>query len=331
MSLVYAFNSPLQQVVIHPCHQGQLQRWQPTENQQVCTHKQWPTYKNVCVCHCVRTYLHMSVCVCVCVHVCISRAKGSKRHFKVNSLTIHVELSAWREGLSVPEVLAGMASMVVGVATWVQNHKVPISDKLLKYVHIRIWVIAVQSRTIFLIGASLSKPHTSATALRTCVSMLACLLGLTTYRKFWMSVFKYFTKIDVKHVRPVWRAILLSVVLGTRSKDDSGWLGCFTGRVSASSGPCINGTHKRQKFSSWFWCKVLIVHVCVATLAALAGGMAGTGHRGLGYMYVLLKQSTVTNPAVCHINKMCSLLLAQASPMMMNHLTSIYIAVLATI
>ena len=76
MSLVYAFNSPLQQVVIHPCHQGQLQRWQPTENQQVCTHKQWPTYKNVCVCHCVRTYLHMSVCVCVCVHVCISRAKG---------------------------------------------------------------------------------------------------------------------------------------------------------------------------------------------------------------------------------------------------------------
>ena len=94
MSLVYAFNSPLQQVVIHLCHQGQLQRWQPTENQQVCTHKQWPTYKNVCVCHCVRTYLHMSVCVCVCVHVCISRAKGSKRHFKVNSLTIHVELSA---------------------------------------------------------------------------------------------------------------------------------------------------------------------------------------------------------------------------------------------
>ena len=34
------------------------------------------------------------------------------------------------------------------------------------------------------IGASLSEPHTSMTALRTRVCMLACLLGLTTYRKF---------------------------------------------------------------------------------------------------------------------------------------------------
>ena len=31
--------------------------------------------------------------------------------------------------------------------------------------------------------------------------------------------------------------------------------------------------------------------------------MGGIGHGGLGYMYVLLKQSTVTNPAVCHITK----------------------------
>ena len=34
-----------------------------------------------------------------------------------------------------------------------------------------------------LIGASLSEPHTSVTALRTCVCMLVCWFGLTTYRK----------------------------------------------------------------------------------------------------------------------------------------------------
>ena len=34
------------------------------------------------------------------------------------------------------------------------------------------------------IGASLSEPHTSVTLLRTCVCMLACLLGPTTYQKF---------------------------------------------------------------------------------------------------------------------------------------------------
>lgn len=53
------------------------------------------------VCHCV------SVCECVCVHVCASIAEGNEGHFMVNSLTIHVELSAWVEGLSVAEVLAG--------------------------------------------------------------------------------------------------------------------------------------------------------------------------------------------------------------------------------
>ena len=37
-----------------------------------------------------------------------------------------------------------------------------------------------------LVGASLSEPHTSVTALCmcVCVSMLACLFGPTTYRKF---------------------------------------------------------------------------------------------------------------------------------------------------
>ena len=43
-----------------------------------------------------------------------------------------------------------------------------------------------------LIGASLSKLHTSVTALHTCV----CILGPTTYCKFQMSAFKYFTMIE---------------------------------------------------------------------------------------------------------------------------------------
>ena len=42
------------------------------------------------------------------------------------------------------------------------------------------------------IGASLSEPHTSVTALRKCVCVSACLFGPTTYRKFQMSAFKYF-------------------------------------------------------------------------------------------------------------------------------------------
>ena len=46
----------------------------------------------------------------------------------------------------------------------------------------------------FLIGASLSEPHTSVTALRTCVCMFACLLACllaAIYRKFLMSTVKF--------------------------------------------------------------------------------------------------------------------------------------------
>ena len=46
-----------------------------------------------------------------------------------------------------------------------------------------------------LIGASLSEPHTSVTALSTCVYL--CLLGPTTYRKFQMSEFKILIFHDV--------------------------------------------------------------------------------------------------------------------------------------
>ena len=45
-------------------------------------------------------------------------------------------------------------------------------------------------------GASLSEPHTSMTALRKRVCMLVCLFGPTTYHKFYMSTFKYFTMME---------------------------------------------------------------------------------------------------------------------------------------
>ena len=46
----------------------------------------------------------------------------------------------------------------------------------------------------------MTKPHTSVTALRTCV--YTCWFGPTTYPKFQTSAFKYFTKINImKHVK----------------------------------------------------------------------------------------------------------------------------------
>ena len=47
-----------------------------------------------------------------------------------------------------------------------------------------------------LIGASLSKPHTSGNAFCMCVCMFAYLFGLTTYHIFQMDVFKHFAKIE---------------------------------------------------------------------------------------------------------------------------------------
>ena len=48
------------------------------------------------------------------------------------------------------------------------------------------------------IGASLSEPHTSRTALRMCLCMFACLLAI--YRKFLMSTVKFnIMKIEFMH------------------------------------------------------------------------------------------------------------------------------------
>ena len=46
-----------------------------------------------------------------------------------------------------------------------------------------------------LIGAHLSEPHTSVTALQKYLCLYVCLFGPTTYRKFQMSAFQYFTMI----------------------------------------------------------------------------------------------------------------------------------------
>ena len=59
--------------------------------------------------------------------------------------------------------------------------------------HLEVLIAAKLVNT--LIGASLSEPHTSVTALRTCVCMLACLDRPLTVNFKWA----YFTKIDVKH------------------------------------------------------------------------------------------------------------------------------------
>ena len=84
-----------------------------------------------------------------------------------------------------------------------------------------------------------------------------------------MSVFKYFTKIDVKYVRPVegycrvqYRGpeaktteVEARVALICASTDDGrssqGVVDWVASRVEFQvGGPCINGTHKRQKFRS---------------------------------------------------------------------------------
>ena len=79
-----------------------------------------------------------------------------------------------------------------------------------------------QLELINIIGVSLSEPHASVTALHMCVCMFACLLGPTTYRKFQMSAFKYFTKIDIVHeaCEGQWRPDCQSAALATRSEDD---------------------------------------------------------------------------------------------------------------
>ena len=63
----------------------------------------------------------------------------------------------------------------------------------------------------------------SVTALHTCMCMLACLLGLTTYRKFYQIFHE-----DRCEACEASGELLSSAVLGTRSEDDWSWSTCGT-------------------------------------------------------------------------------------------------------
>ena len=134
---------------------------------------------------------------------------------------------------------------------------------------------------VHIFGASLSEPHTSVTALRTCVCMLACLFAcldrpLTVNFKWAHS---NISRRSIVHeaCEGQWRPDCQSAASAIQSEDDRSWsthgnliLICastdnsrpLTGGTkiwtvvawlpgSLQVGPCINGTHKRQKFSSW--------------------------------------------------------------------------------
>ena len=68
---------------------------------------------------------------------------------------------------------------------------------------------------LIMIGMSLSEPHTSGTALRKCVYLLAAI-----YLNFEISAFKCFMKIDLGHVRRATELSCLSAALATRSEDN---------------------------------------------------------------------------------------------------------------
>ena len=72
----------------------------------MCTYILW-----MCLC----VYLYAYVCMSVHAMHMYLKPKGI-RYFKVNSITVHVKLSAWGEG-SVPEVRARRDGTHGGVAT----------------------------------------------------------------------------------------------------------------------------------------------------------------------------------------------------------------------
>ena len=124
-----------------------------------------------------------------------------------------------------------------------------------------------------IIGASLSKPHTSVTALRMRVSVYLAMdrpLTCTVNFKWANSNISRTSKSCMKHCHwcEGWRRATVRaqrrepgakmtevearVELVCASTDDGRSLRAVVDCVASGSGPCINGTHKRQKFSSWF-------------------------------------------------------------------------------
>ena len=128
-------------------------------------------------------------------------------------------------------------------------------------------------RDSVLIGASLSEPHTSVITLRTCVCMLACLgRPLTinfkgTYsnnsrRSSWSMWGQWRATVECSIRDPKRRQLKLKhawhwfVLLPTTAGHSQAVVDWVASRVEFQvGGPCINGTHKRQKFRSWFRCK----------------------------------------------------------------------------
>ena len=68
---------------------------------------------------------------------------------------------------------------------------------------------------LIMIGASLTEPHTSGTALRKCVYLLVAI-----YCNFEISAFKCFMKIDLGHVRRATELSCLSAALAAQSEDN---------------------------------------------------------------------------------------------------------------
>ena len=89
-------------------------------------------------------------------------------------LTVTYE-DAWKV---MPSVL-DIQSCQTNVFKHLNVHDLNCNTEVIK---ILLWNVLYTNSCI--IGTSLSEPHTSMTALRTCMCMFACLLGPTTYYKF---------------------------------------------------------------------------------------------------------------------------------------------------
>ena len=150
------------------------------------------------------------------------------------------------------------------------------SEELSICVLLYCYNLCVIYRYMHIIGASLSKPHTSVTTLRTCVCMLACLLACLD-RPLTVNFKWAYSNISQRSIlwRPVeasggqWRPDCQSAVSATWSKDDWSW--CTRGNlilVCASTdddgplavqiwtvGRAMQTVLKRQECSLWFRCR----------------------------------------------------------------------------
>ena len=105
-------------------------------------------------------------------------------------------------------------------------------------------ISTLRNSSMHIIGASLSEPHTSGTALRKCVNM--CLLA-AIYRKFLMSAFKYFTNIDLSCTKQAHEGYCPSAASTTRSEVKHAWQLL----VCTSTDHQRQAAHRRYKCGQW--------------------------------------------------------------------------------